>query len=48
MEVIFFAGDSMLEVVQRYNLYSGGGALPPLWGLGFWNRVHAHYSAEQV
>jgi alpha-glucosidase (family GH31 glycosyl hydrolase) len=48
MEVILFAGNSMLEVVQRYNLYAGGGALPPLWGLGFWNRVHAHYSADQV
>ena len=48
LEVILFAGDSMLEVVQRYNLYSGGGALPPLWGLGFWHRVHAHHSAEQV
>jgi len=48
LEVILFAGDSMLEVVQRYNLYSGGGALPPLWGLGFWHRVHAHHDAEQV
>jgi alpha-D-xyloside xylohydrolase len=48
MEVILFAGDSMLEVVQRYNLYSGGGSLPPLWGLGFWHRVHAHHSSEQV
>jgi alpha-D-xyloside xylohydrolase len=48
MELILFAGDSMLEVVQRYNLYSGGGALPPLWGLGFWHRVHAHHDAAQV
>lgn len=48
MEIILFAGDSMLEVVQRYNLYSGGGALPPLWGLGFWHRVHAHHDAAQV
>lgn len=48
LDVVIFAGDSMLEVVQRYNLYSGGGTLPPLWGLGFWHRVHAHYDAEQV
>lgn len=48
LELVIFAGDSMLEVVQRYNLYSGGGALPPLWGLGFWHRVHAHHNAEQV
>jgi alpha-D-xyloside xylohydrolase len=24
-----------MEVVQRYNLYCGGGTLPPKWGLGF-------------
>src|SRR3569833_3137355 len=24
----------MREAVERYNLFSGGGAVPPLWGLG--------------
>ncbi len=43
-EVIVFAGNSLLEVVQRYNLYSGGGALPPRWGLGFWHRVHFQHT----
>lgn len=48
VEIIVFSGDSLLEVMQRYNLYAGGGTLPPLWGLGFWHRVHAHYDAAQV
>ncbi len=48
LDLAVFAGNSMLEVVQRYNLYSGGGTLPPLWGLGFWHRVHAHHDAAQV
>ena len=48
LEILVFAGDSMLEVVQRYNLYCGGGALPPLWGLGFWHRAHAKHDAAQV
>ncbi len=48
LELVVFGGRSMLEVVQRYNLYCGGGALPPLWGLGFWHRVHAHFDAEQT
>ena len=48
LEVIVFSGDSMLDVVCRYNLYNGGGALPPLWGLGFWHRVHAHFNADQT
>ena len=48
MEVIIFAGDSLLDIVSRYNLYCGGGAMPPLWGLGFWHRVHAHFNADQT
>ena len=35
------AGATIADVVSRYNLFSGGGAAPPLWGLGFWHRVHA-------
>ncbi|MBT5925211.1 MAG: alpha-xylosidase [Verrucomicrobia bacterium] len=48
LELIIFSGNSLLEVVQRYNLFHGGGALPPLWGLGFWHRVHATFNADQV
>lgn len=48
LEVLVFSGNSLLEVVQRYNLFSGGGTLPPLWGLGFWHRVHAHHDDAEV
>ena len=48
LDVIVFSGSSLLEIVQRYNLYCGGGALPPLWGLGFWHRVPAKFSADQT
>lgn len=47
-EVIVFGGDSPLDVVSRYNLYSGGGYLPPKWGLGFTYRTHTKYSAQEV
>ncbi len=47
-EVVVFAGDSVADVVARYNLLNGGGALPPLWGLGFWHRVHAAADADRV
>lgn len=47
MEIIVFAGDNALDIVSRYNLFCGGGALPPLWGLGFWTRAHAHSTAKQ-
>ena len=29
-----------MEIVQRYNLFSGGGCVPPMWGLGMWYRIY--------
>jgi alpha-glucosidase (family GH31 glycosyl hydrolase) len=43
-----FGGPTPLAAVRRYNLYSGGGALPPKWGLGFLQRVPRLYTAAQV
>lgn len=48
MDVYIFAGPSPLDAVRRYNLYCGGGALPPKWGLGFLNRVRTNYTAAEV
>lgn len=48
VEVILFAADNMLDVVRRYNLYNGGGTLPPKWGLGFWQRVPKLYTDRDV
>lgn len=47
LEVYIFTGESLQDIVAAYNLYMGGGALPPLWGLGFWHRVPAKYTAQQ-
>lgn len=38
-DVYLFAGPSMLDAVRRYNLFSGGGVMPPEWGLGCWYRA---------
>ena len=48
VELVMFAGKDMMEVVQRFNLYCGGGFIPPKWGLGFWQRVKTRYTDEQV
>lgn len=48
VDVYMFAGPSMREVVQRYNLFSGGGVLPPLWGLGILYRGYGKYNAQEV
>ena len=47
-EIIVFGGPSMLDAVRRYNLYNGGGCLPPKWGLGFWHRTPTRYTDKQV
>lgn len=46
VDIYIFAGSDMKTVVQRYNLFSGGGCLPPLWGLGVWYRSYG--GSEEV
>lgn len=47
-EIYLFAGSNMLEVVRRFNLFQGGGTLPPRWGLGFTQRVKSLFTEAQV
>lgn len=46
--IYLFGGPTPLDAVRRYNLYSGGGVLPPKWGLGFLHRVPTLFSADQA
>ncbi len=46
--IYVFAGPTPLDAVRRYNLFCGGGALPPKWGLGYLARTPLAYSAQQV
>ena len=48
VNVYVFGGPTMLQAVQRYNLFAGGGALPPRWGLGFWYRVQSDFKQAEV
>jgi alpha-D-xyloside xylohydrolase len=47
-ELIVFGGPTPLDAVRRYNLFNGGGCLPPKWGLGFWHRTPTLYSEIDV
>ncbi|MGN6494969.1 MAG: TIM-barrel domain-containing protein [Agriterribacter sp.] len=47
-EIYVFAGRNPMEVVQRYNLFCGGGVLPPKWGLGFTQRTPTLFTDKQV
>lgn len=48
VDVYLFSGPGMMQAVQRYNLFSGGGVNPPEWGLGFWYRAEMHLDADGV
>ncbi|MBP5274535.1 MAG: DUF5110 domain-containing protein [Abditibacteriota bacterium] len=47
VDVYIFAGDGLKNAVERYNLYSGGGPVPPLWGLGIQYRGCKDLNAEE-
>lgn len=47
-EIYIFAGPTPMDVIRRYNLFCGGGTLPPRWGLGFTQRTQKLYTAEDV
>lgn len=48
VEMILFAGESMLDVVSKFNLFCGGGFVPPKWGLGFWHRTPTLFTDKDV
>jgi alpha-D-xyloside xylohydrolase len=48
VDVYLFAGPDMLGAVKRYNVFSGGGHVPPEWGLGFWYRPESRATQQSV
>ncbi|MCL2773143.1 MAG: glycoside hydrolase family 31 protein [Oscillospiraceae bacterium] len=54
MHGYLFAGNSqsgldcVADVCRRYVLFSGGGAMPPLWGLGVWYRACGQFNETEV
>ena len=48
VEFYVFAGKNALGAVEKYNLFFGGGCLPPRWGLGFTQRVMSMFNYKQI
>ncbi|MEI7576468.1 MAG: TIM-barrel domain-containing protein [Armatimonadota bacterium] len=48
LEVIVLTGPTAMDAIRRYNLLCGGGAMPPMWALGFWHRTPSLATAQQV
>lgn len=47
-EVILFRGETVEEVCRKYILYSGGGCMPPLYGLGNWYRMFMTFTQDEI
>lgn len=48
VDVYLFAGPEMLDAIRRFNLYSGGGCVPPLWSLGVSYRGKGTFNADET
>ncbi len=48
VDLYVFSGDSLRDAVARYNLFSGGGAFVPMWGLGVMYRAYMHGDAKHT
>lgn len=47
VDVYLFGGPALADAVRRYVLFSGGGCLPPMWGLGVFYRGAGTFTATQ-
>lgn len=45
---MLYEAPEIKTAVSRYNLLSGGGCIPPLWGLGIWYRGFSKFSKNDV
>lgn len=48
MKIVLFRGDNIKDCVARFNLFCGGGCLPPKWGLGFWHRTGMYMTQSEI
>jgi alpha-D-xyloside xylohydrolase len=48
LSVFVFGGPTLRAAVQRYNLFSGGGCLPAMWGLGVWYRTLGAFTQQDT
>ncbi|OGO91044.1 MAG: hypothetical protein A2Y17_11845 [Clostridiales bacterium GWF2_38_85] len=47
-DIILFTGETPDEVCRKYILYSGGGCMPPLYGMGVWYRMDMYFKQEEI
>ncbi len=47
-DIYYISGEKILDIVSGYVLLSGGGVMPPLWGLGGFYRCCGRFNENQV
>ncbi|MDE6339774.1 MAG: glycoside hydrolase family 31 protein [Muribaculaceae bacterium] len=47
VDIYIFDGPTAKEAIARYNMFSGGGCVPPRWALGFWYRGHSDFTDSE-
>ncbi len=48
LEILILEGPTPIDALRRANLFCGGGAMPPIWALGFWHRMRSLATADEV
>lgn len=48
IDLYYFTGDRIVDIVSQYNMLSGGGCLPPDWGFGNYYRCCGKYNENEV
>lgn len=48
IDIYIFEGKTITDIVAKYNLFSGGGCMPALWGLGVFYRCYAKFTGDEV
>ena len=48
VDIYYFTGERIVDLVAQYNMLSGGGCLPPDWGLGNYYRCCGRFNEDEV
>lgn len=48
LDILLLEGPTPIDALRRANLFCGGGAMPPMWALGFWHRMRSLATADEV
>ena len=48
VDIYYITGENILSVVSQYNMLSGGGCMPTLWGLGCFYRCDMRFNSDEI